>query len=87
MHFLVATVIKAVYGGGNILFTTLETFIFVTVMIPWLMTWEYFSRKATKLSDFFRQKNCFPSSGEINFSVSTTEKALKSKTHFQLMQI
>ena len=69
----------AVYGGEISSHHYFRDFHFCdSGMIPWLMTWEYFSRKATKLSDFFSdRKNCFPSSGEINFSVSNTEKSIK----------
>ena len=39
-------------------------------IIPWLLVWEYLSTSKLSLSELILEhKNCFPSSGELNFKV------------------
>lgn len=47
-------------------------------MIPLLLIWELLSKKDEKLSNLIcTRRNLFPSSGELNFSVSNPEKCIK----------
>ena len=48
-------------------------------MIPWLLIWEFLSKKNTNLADLIdKRKRLFKSSGEINFIVSNAQSCIAS---------
>ena len=70
----------AIYGGEISAHHYFRDFFYCdSGMIPWLVIWELLSKKNLKLSELVaNRKNKFPSSGEINFSVSNPENCLKN---------
>ena len=47
-------------------------------MIPWMLIWERLSKEDVLLSDLVRERRrLFPSSGEINFTVSDASQCLE----------
>ena len=69
---------EAIYGGEMSAHHYFRDFNYCdSGMIPWLMIWELLSQKKIRLSHMIseRRKN-FPSSGEINFSVTDADSCL-----------
>ena len=62
----------AIYGGEMSAHHYFRDFAYCdSGIIPWLLVWEYLSTSNVPLSELMkRQKNRFPSSGEMNFNVS-----------------
>ena len=61
----------AIYGGEMSAHHYFRDFSYCdSGMIPWLLIWEYLSTSNLSLSDLISERrNCFPSSGEMNFTV------------------
>ena len=77
----------AIYGGEMSAHHYFRGFAYCdSGMIPWLLVWEYLSISKISLSDLIsEQKNHFPSSGELNFTVSDAVKCIERvKNHFVL---
>lgn len=70
---------NAVYGGEMSAHHYFRDFNFCdSGMIPWLLVWELLSQKSLLLSDLIEgRKKKFPSSGEMNFKVSNSQKCLQ----------
>lgn len=79
--FLKATMREtgAIYGGEMSAHHYFRDFAYCdSGMIPWLMIWELLSRSDFSLSELISErKSCFPSSGEINFTVSDPANCLE----------
>lgn len=69
----------AIYGGEMSAHHYFRDFAYCdSGIIPWLLVWEYLSISKLSLSDLIlEQKNHFPSSGELNFTVSNAAKCLE----------
>ncbi len=85
--FVKATMRKrdAIYGGEMSAHHYFRDFAYCdSGVIPWLLVWEYLSISKLSLSDAIsEQKNHFPSSGELNFTVSNTVKCTERvQNHF-----
>lgn len=90
--FVKATMRKeeAIYGGEMSAHHYFRDFAYCdSGMIPWLMIWELLSTKDVLLVDLISERrNLFPSSGEINFSVSDSLKCIsKVKDYYSLNAI
>ena len=75
----------AIYGGEMSAHHYFRDFSYCdSGIIPWLLVWEYLSTSNLSLSDLMaRQKNYFPSSGELNFKVSNAAICIERvKQHF-----
>ena len=79
--FVKATMRKhqAIYGGEMSAHHYFRDFQYCdSGMIPWLMIWQLLSESKSKLSDLIdKQINLFPSSGELNFTVTNPAKCLE----------
>ena len=62
---------NAIYGGEMSAHHYFRDFSYCdSGIIPWLLVWEYLSTSKLSLSELILEhKNCFPSSGELNFKV------------------
>ena len=62
---------NAIYGGEMSAHHYFRDFAYCdSGIIPWLLVWEYLSTSKLSLSELILEhKNCFPSSGELNFKV------------------
>ena len=69
----------AIYGGETSAHHYFRDFSYCdSGMIPWLLIWEYLSKNNVLLFDLVsEQKRRFPSSGEINFTVSDAKNCIK----------
>lgn len=69
----------AIYGGEISAHHYFRDFAYCdSGIIPWLLVWEYLSRSNISLSDLIsEQKNRFPSSGELNFTVPNTATCIE----------
>ena len=75
----------AIYGGEMSAHHYFRDFAYCdSGMIPWLLVWEYLSASNLLLSDLISERiNRFPSSGELNFTVSNAEKCMERvQNHF-----
>ena len=75
----------AIYGGEMSAHHYFRDFAYCdSGVIPWLLVWEYLSTSNLSLSDLMeRQKNRFPSSGELNFEVSNANSCIERvQNHF-----
>ncbi len=75
----------AIYGGEMSAHHYFRDFAYCdSGIIPWLLVWEYVSTTNLSLSDLVsEQKNRFPSSGELNFTVSNAESCIdRIQNHF-----
>ena len=75
----------AIYGGEMSAHHYFRDFFYCdSGIIPWLLVWEYLSTTNLSLSDLISERrNCFPSSGELNFTVSNAAKCIKTvQRHF-----
>ena len=75
----------AIYGGEMSAHHYFRDFAYCdSGIIPWLLVWEYLSTSNLKLSKLIEdRKNCFPSSGELNFTVPDAVKCIESvQNHF-----
>lgn len=75
----------AIYGGEMSAHHYFRDFAYCdSGIIPWLLVWEYLSTSNLSLSDLISvQKNRFPSSGELNFTVSNATRCIeKVQSHF-----
>ena len=74
----------AIYGGEMSAHHYFRDFAFCdSGMIPWLLTWELLSQKNISLDDLISdRRERFPSSGEINFTISNAEKCFKKVKNF-----
>ena len=70
---------NAIYGGEMSAHHYFRDFAYCdSGVIPWLLVWEYLSTSNLSLSHLIAdQKNRFPSSGEINFSVSNAASCIE----------
>ena len=79
--FVKATMRKAgaIYGGEMSAHHYFRDFSYCdSGMIPWLMVWQLLSESGGLLSELITdRKNLFPTSGELNFTVSDAEKCLE----------
>lgn len=76
---------NAIYGGEISAHHYFRDFAYCdSGLIPWLVVWEYLSTSDISLSDLIaKQKSRFPSSGELNFTVSNAERSIERvKKHF-----
>lgn len=71
--------VDAIYGGEMSAHHYFRDFFYCdSGMIPWLLMWEIISQKNTMLADLvIERKNLFPSSGEINFTISNPSESIK----------
>ena len=69
----------AIYGGEMSAHHYFRDFSFCdSGMIPWLLIWEILSKKNISLSDLIAErKRLFPSSGELNYTISEPSRCLK----------
>ena len=77
----------AIYGGEMSAHHYFRNFAYCdSGIIPWLLVWEYLSTSNLSLSDLIsRRKNRFPSSGELNFTVSNSVRCIKRvQDHYSL---
>ena len=77
----------AIYGGEMSAHHYFRDFAYCdSGIIPWLLVWEYLSISNLSLSDsILEQKNRFPTSGELNFTVSNAETCIERvQNHFAL---
>ena len=77
----------AVYGGEMSAHHYFRDFAYCdSGVIPWLVVWEYISMSNLSLSDLISERrNCFPSSGELNFTVPNAPQSLEIvQNHFAL---
>ncbi|MFL2765836.1 MAG: phosphomannomutase [Paracoccaceae bacterium] len=75
----------AIYGGEMSAHHYFRDFSYCdSGIIPWLLVWECLSKSNLSLSDLISErKNRFPSSGELNFTVSNAAKCLERvENHF-----
>ena len=75
----------AIYGGEMSAHHYFRDFSYCdSGIIPWLLVWEYLSLSNFSLSDLIaKQKNRFPSSGELNFKVANAVSCIeKVQEHF-----
>ncbi|MDA7592275.1 phosphomannomutase [Rhodobacteraceae bacterium] len=75
----------AIYGGEMSAHHYFRDFAYCdSGIIPWLLVWEYLSTSNLSLSDLIsEQRNRFPSSGELNFTVSDAAKCIERvQNHF-----
>ena len=75
----------AIYGGEISAHHYFRDFAYCdSGIIPWLLVWEYLSTSNISLSDLIsEQKNRFPSSGELNFTVPNTATCIERvQKHF-----
>ena len=75
----------AIYGGEMSAHHYFRDFAYCdSGIIPWLLVWEYLSISNFSLSDLIlEQKNHFPSSGELNFTVLNAETCMERvESHF-----
>ena len=70
---------SAIYGGEISAHHYFRDFAYCdSGMVPWLMIWELISKSNLLLSELIsEQKQLFPSSGEINFTVADPENCLE----------
>lgn len=69
----------AIYGGEMSAHHYFRDFAYCdSGMIPWLLIWELISKKNLPISELiFERKSLFPSSGELNFTVSDSAKCIQ----------
>lgn len=69
----------AIYGGEMSAHHYFRDFAYCdSGIIPWLVVWEHLSTSNFSLSDVIsEQKNRFPSSGELNFTVSNAKRCIE----------
>ena len=85
--FVKATMRKrnAVYGGEMSAHHYFRDFAYCdSGIIPWLLVWEYLSTSNSSLLDLISEKkDCFPSSGELNFTVLDAQTCIERvQNHF-----
>ena len=76
---------NAIYGGEMSAHHYFRDFSYCdSGVIPWLLVWEHLSASNLSLSDLISdQKNRFPSSGELNFTVSNAASCIERvQKHF-----
>ena len=71
--------VGAVYGGEISAHHYFKDFAYCdSGMIPWLMVWQLLSEKKSPLSKLISERaSRFPSSGELNFTVSDASNCIK----------
>lgn len=77
--------VDAIYGGEMSAHHYFRDFAYCdSGVIPWLLVWEYLSTCNLSLSDVIsEQKNRYPSSGELNFTVSNAAECIERvQSHF-----
>ena len=77
--------VDAIYGGEMSAHHYFRDFAYCdSGIIPWLLVWEHLSKTNCSLSDLIAERrNCFPSSGELNFKVSNASSCIERvKKHF-----
>ena len=77
---------KAIYGGEMSAHHYFRDYFYCdSGMIPWLMIWELISKENTCLADMvLDSKRRFPSSGELNFTVSDAVSCInRVKNYYQ----
>ena len=77
--------VDAIYGGEMSAHHYFRDFAYCdSGIIPWLLVWEYLSTSNFSLSDVISERrNRFPSSGELNFTVSNATRCIgKVQSHF-----
>ena len=69
----------AIYGGEVSAHHYFKDFYYCdSGMIPWLLIWQLLSTKNQPICDLISERqNRFPSSGELNFTVSDADKCIK----------
>ena len=69
----------AIYGGEMSAHHYFRDFAYCdSGIIPWLLVWEHLSVLNLSLSELIsKRRNCFPSSGELNFIVSNAETCIE----------
>ena len=75
----------AIYGGEMSAHHYFRDFAYCdSGIIPWLLIWEFVSMSSRALSDLISErKNHFPSSGELNFTLSNAAKCIERvQSHF-----
>ena len=82
-HAFVKTAMRhmdAIYGGEISAHHYFRDFAYCdSGMIPWLLVWEYLSTSNFSLEDLISdRKQRFPSSGELNFTVSKTASCIEN---------
>ena len=81
---------NAIYGGEMSAHHYFRDFAYCdSGIIPWLLIWEYISTSNSSLSDLISErKNFFPSSGELNFTVSNAATCLERvQNHFAFIAV
>ena len=76
---------EAIYGGEMSAHHYFRDFAYCdSGIIPWLMVWELLSTSKLSLTELIvERKNYFPSSGELNFTVTNNQNCLKMvQNHF-----
>ena len=79
--------VDAIYGGEMSAHHYFRDFAYCdSGIIPWLLIWESLSKSNFSLSDLiYERKNCFPSSGELNFTVANAASCIeKVQNHLAL---
>ena len=78
----------AIYGGEVSAHHYFRDFAYCdSGMIPWLVVWELLSKSNLSMADLISdRKRKFPSSGELNFSVSNPTKCIKMVKNFFLKE-
>ena len=77
--------VDAIYGGEMSAHHYFRDFSYCdSGFIPWLLVWEFISTSDCSLLDLISErKNCFPSSGELNFKVPNALSCIeKVQNHF-----
>ena len=71
--------VDAIYGGEMSAHHYFRDFFYCdSGIIPWLLVWEYLSVSNLSLLELISEtKNCFPSSGELNFTVPNAVKCIE----------
>ena len=80
----------AIYGGEMSAHHYFRDFAYCdSGIIPWLLIWEFVSMSGLPLSDLISErKNQFPSSGELNFTLSNAAKCMdRVQSYFASMAI
>ena len=75
----------AIYGGEMSAHHYFRDFAYCdSGIIPWLVVWEYLSLSNLSLSELISERrNCFPSSGELNFTVPNADTCIERvQNHF-----
>ena len=86
-HAFIKTTMRAVdaiYGGEMSAHHYFRDFAYCdSGMIPWLLIWELISQRNSTLADLVTKRKClFPSSGEINFTISNPSYSIQIVKEF-----